>query len=317
VSERTSSIVTASSLVDRFAGSLLGLAVGDACGAPFEGMPATAIHYDFGGSERLVRHPPVDVLYCTDDTHMTIGVAETLVAHGEIVDATLVDRFVTHYDPARGYGTGARRLLEAARRGEDWRPLATSIFPGGSLGNGAAMRVAPVGLLFNDDLDRVADQATLSALPTHVHPVGIDGARIQAIAVALALRSAGAAFDRAAFFATLIGFAATIEFRDALERAASLTPRDGIAHLGHTLEAHRSVVTAIACFAFDPDDYATVIARAIGLGDDTDTLAAMAGACAGARLGLDAIPTNLLALLEPGLRPRLLDLARSLHRRVR
>lgn len=300
-------------LPDRFAGCILGLAVGDACGAPFEGMPATAIHYDFGGAEKHVREPLVDVLCYTDDTQMTIGVLETLIARGTIDDATLVERFVAHYDPARGYGPGARRLLEAARRGEDWQPLAASVFPGGSLGNGAAMRAAPVGLLFHDDLDRVADEATRSALPTHQHVVGIDGARIQAIAVALALRSAGDPFDRDAFFATLIAYAATDEFRDKLEAAAALSPRDGIAHLGHTLEAHRSVVTAIACFAFDPDDYPTMIARAIGLGDDTDTLAAMAGACGGARLGLSAIPANLLDRLED--RDALLALAGQLHER--
>lgn len=305
------------SLSDRFAGCILGLAVGDACGAPFEGMPASAIHYDFGGAEKHVREPLVDVLNYTDDTQMTIGVLETLIAHGEIDDATLVDRFVANYDPARGYGTGARRLLEGARRSEDWRPLATSIFPGGSLGNGAAMRVAPVGLFFLDDLDRVADEATRSALPTHQHVVGIDGARMQALAVALALRSTGAPFDRDAFFRTLIGYAATEEFREKLEDAAALSPRDGIAHLGHTLEANRSVVTAIACFAFDPDDYPRMIARAIGLGDDCDTLAAMAGACGGARLGLSAVPANLLAKLEngPGGREELLALARRLHER--
>ena len=50
------------------------------------------------------------------------------------------------------------------------------------------MRAAPVGLLFADDLERVAAEAGRSAAPTHVHPIGIDGARLIAVGVALAVR---------------------------------------------------------------------------------------------------------------------------------
>lgn len=286
--------------LDRFIGCILGHAIGDATGAPFEGMPATAIHYDFGGSRKIVDRLPMDVIHFTDDTQMSIGVMETLIECGTCDPDVLLARFAANYDPKRGYGTGARRILEAVRRGEDGRAIAESIFPGGSLGNGAAMRAAPIGLFFHDDLGRVSDEATRSALPTHQHLVGMDGARMLALAVALAFSSAGGPFDRDRFFNRLIGFAGTDEFREQLERAATLGPRDGIASLGHTLEAHRSVVTAIACFAFDPDNYRAVIARAIGLGDDCDTLAAMAGACSGARLGKAAIPTHLLERFEPG-----------------
>src|SRR5260221_4101343 len=72
--------------------------------------------------------------------------------------------------------------------GKDYRAVAEKHFPGGSYGNGAAMRVAPVGLLFRDDRPRLWEQARLSALPTHVHPLGIEGAQILALAVALATR---------------------------------------------------------------------------------------------------------------------------------
>ena len=68
-------------------------------------------------------------------------------------------------------------VIEAIAEGGDWRRIAASHFPGGSLGNGAAMRVAPIGLLFNHDLDRVMVEARLSALPTHIHPLGIEGAQ--------------------------------------------------------------------------------------------------------------------------------------------
>jgi poly(ADP-ribose) glycohydrolase ARH3 len=229
---------------------------------------------------------------------MMIGVAETLVEHDHIVEDALCQAFTQNYHPDRAYGQGARRVLEAMARGEDWRELARTQFPGGSLGNGAAMRVAPVGLLFCDNLDRVAEEARFSALPTHVHPLGIEGAQLLAIAVALAVRNTS--LDRKAFYRELLDRAQSEEFRWALSAAARLRPTDFLGFLGNSLEAHRSVVTAIACFASSPRSYEDTIGRAISQGNDTDTLAAMAGALSGAHLGLLAIPQALLAKLEDG-----------------
>jgi poly(ADP-ribose) glycohydrolase ARH3 len=134
-----------------------------------------------------------------------------------------------------------------------------------------------------------------------------------AIAVALAMRDP--VFDRNSFFAELLRQAATNEFADALAQASSLTLDDGVGQLGSSLEAHRSVPTALACFASYPDSYADAVGRAIGLGGDTDTLAAMTGALSGARLGIDSIPRHLLEILEDGPKGRhyLEDLSYGLH----
>ncbi len=280
---------------DQIHGSLLGLAVGDALGAPYEGLPDGVIA-GLVKSGHVLDDPTEATLYYTDDTQMMIGVAETLADRGEIDGDALMAAFVANYDPDRGYGPGATMLLQAVREGEAGPDMALNLFPGGSLGNGAAMRVAPVGLLFADDLDRVADQAALSARPTHLHPIGIDGARILALAVALA--TPGGRLRRREFFGELARRAETEEFRWQLEMAARLGPSDTVGPFGNGLEAHRSVTTAIAIFAASPDDYPRVVRRAIGQGGDTDTLAAMAGALAGARVGIDAIPAHLLARLE-------------------
>lgn len=302
-------------LLDRFQGCLLGLAVGDAVGAPYEGLPASAIWYDFGGATRIVTTPSAETLNYTDDTQMCIGVAETLIECGRIDEDVLSGKFAENFDPDRGYGRGARRILETMIAGGDWRELARTIFPGGSLGNGAAMRVAPVGLLFHQDLDRVAEEAERSARPTHQHPIGIDGARMMALAVALAVRET---FDPQQFWSELRTRATTDEFCEQLAIAAALLPDDGIAQLGSTLEAHRSVTTAIACFACNPQSYPRTIASAIALGDDTDTVAAMAGAISGAHLGIQAIPGHLLDRLENGAKGRdyMLELANKLHERT-
>jgi poly(ADP-ribose) glycohydrolase ARH3 len=302
---------------EQFAGCLLGEAVGDGLGAPYEGLPADTIYWMCGTSVDLVKNPTNDILYYTDDTQMMIGVAETLVDHGRIVEEALCQAFANNYQPERKYGRGARRVLEAMANDSDWRAIAANQFPGGSLGNGAAMRVAPVGLLFSDDLDRVWEEARLSALPTHVHPLGVEGAQILAGAVALATRQDH--LDRKAFYRELLRRAHTEEFRWALEAAVRLRPGDTFGFLGNTLEAHRSVVTALACFTSAPRSYETAVAHALGQGDDTDTLAAMTGALSGAHLGVGSIPMSLLNKLENGSKGRtyLERLATGLYERYR
>jgi len=120
-----------------------------AVAAPFEGLDAQTIHYNFGSTCALVDEPLQEELSYTDDTQLSIAVAEALLDCGRIEDESLSRAFVANYDPACGYGQGACRIIEAMESSADWRALAKSIFPGGSLGNGAAMRVAPVGQLFH------------------------------------------------------------------------------------------------------------------------------------------------------------------------
>lgn len=289
---------TSDPLLDRFRGCLLGLAVGDALGAPYEALTDQDIFHRFGLPEAFIRNPSGDPLRYTDDTEMTIGVAESLIEHGEICGDELMRTFAANFHVERRYGRGASRLLETAREGGDWKTLAETIMPGGSFGNGGAMRAAPVGLLFHRDPDRVWKEAGKSAKPTHRHPIGIEGARVMALAVSMAVTAE--AIDRKAFLAALLERAKTEEFRWALKAAAKLRRGDSLAGLGSTVHAHRSVVTAVACFLSMPDDYEYAVGRAIGLGDDTDTLAAMTGALVGAFAGLKAVPVDRLAELENG-----------------
>jgi poly(ADP-ribose) glycohydrolase ARH3 len=306
-----SAAMSAVPLIDRFHGCLLGLAVGDALGGRFEGQSPDWIAARYPTPQALIANPPADTLHYTDDTQMAIGVAETLVENLDILEERVCHHFVSNYVPSRGYGFGTRRVLEAMQEGRDHREIAATHSPGGSLGNGAAMRVAPVGLFFHDDLDQVWEQARLSALPTHTHPLGIEGAQLLAVAVALALRDGP--FDRAAFFGELLRRGPSDEYRARLERAAAST--EDLAGLGNGIKAPESVPTAIALFASAPASYPDVIGRAILLGGDTDTIAAMAGALAGAHLGIHAVPDGLLRQLEDEGKGRtfLADLAERLH----
>jgi poly(ADP-ribose) glycohydrolase ARH3 len=300
-------------LQDRFCGCLLGLAVGDALGARFEGQPAEHIVSRFPTPRALIDNPPNNELWYTDDTQMAIGVAETLAEHHAILEDKLCAAFVANYVPSRGYGRGARKVLEAMEDGNDHRRVAASVFPGGSRGNGAAMRVAPVGLFFRDDYDQVWEQARASALPTHVHLLGIEGAQVLALAVAIVSKSE--TLDRSGLFEKLISRCTSKEFQERLVSAAQTASFKDVAALGNGIEAVDSVPTAIACFALAPDSYETAVANAIFFGGDTDTIAAMTGALCGAFAGSEAIPGNLLAVLEEQGKGRtyMMELADRLH----
>jgi poly(ADP-ribose) glycohydrolase ARH3 len=282
---------------DRFRGCLLGLAVGDAIGAPFEGLTAETIYRDFGPVGPLIANLDAEVISYTDDTQMAIGLTECLLQSNSIGADHLADCFCKNYEASRGYGAGMRKILDAMVEGRDWQTLVQSLFPGGSFGNGAAMRVAPVGLAFHHDLERLRDQAAQSARVTHLHPLAVDAAIIVAAAISILLHQDE--FNSKAFFNQLAETATTEEFQWQLRTAGRLDPKEMLS-FGSTLAAHRSVTTAITCFTVWPDSYEKAIGRAITMGEDTDTLAAIAGALSGAYLGVSAIPANWLSKLENG-----------------
>ena len=111
---------------------------------------------------------------------------EILKAHGYIDQDALAQAFARRFaqEPYRGYAGGAMRLLNQVANGVDWREISPRLFGSGSYGNGAAMRVAPIGGYFYDDLKRAAHEAQLSAVVTHAHLEGQAGAIAIAVAIA-------------------------------------------------------------------------------------------------------------------------------------
>jgi len=159
--------------------SLEGLSVGDAFGELFFSIsPYTTSESDL----------PAGHWRWTDDTHMALSIVETLKTHGRIDQDALAKAFARRYaeEPYRGYAGGAIRLLRQIAAGADWRQVSPTLFGNGSYGNGAAMRVAPIGGFFSDDPERAAQEAQLSAVVTHAHPEGQAGAMAVAVAAALA-----------------------------------------------------------------------------------------------------------------------------------
>ena len=114
---------------------------------------------------------------------MALSIVEVLNERGRIDQDRLAARFAARMQTDRRYGPGTKKLLAGVKQGGDWRELNQTK----SFGNGASMRVAPLGAFFADQpLKTVCDEARLSAEITHAHPEGIAGAIAVAAAAALA-----------------------------------------------------------------------------------------------------------------------------------
>jgi len=281
-------------LRSKFIGALLGTAIGDALGAPLEGWSSARVVKVYGDAGRLEL---VGGRY-TDDTEQMIGVAESLVRHAGFDGADMARTLVRNMNPKRGYGPGSRAAFERLRAGARWDEAAQGLFGGrGSYGNGAAMRIAPVGLLYYADRKKLREVAYCSSQITHTHELGKEGAALQAFAIALALRD-----ERDEMLSQLEDFVQHELYKEKLRRMERLLragARSGeiIAELGNGMAAFDSVPTAIYSF-LRYEDFERSVASAIRLGGDTDTIGAMTGAICGAYYGDQAIPSEWLARLE-------------------
>jgi len=276
--------------------SLEGLALGDSLGRALRVAPTNDPSFD-------------DAPWAyTDDTEMAIAIAQLLASHGRILQDELAQRFVSRFDanPERGYGAVAFWILSRISAGGEWRRVAAEPYGGsGSLGNGAAMRVGPLGAYFADDFPRVVNEATLSAAVTHAHPEG------QAGAVAVALAAATASMHPRADRTALLDIADRLvpgQVRDLLVRAADLrdaSPSEAGAMLGTGLRisAHDTVPYALWCAFGHLHDYRaaqlTAIAGFESAASDRDTICAIVGGIVAMSCADSTIPADWIAQREP------------------
>ncbi|XP_063978442.1 ADP-ribosylhydrolase ARH3-like isoform X2 [Diachasmimorpha longicaudata] len=243
-----------------------------------------------------------------------------------------------YQEPNRGYGAGVIVVFEKLRGNKftDLEGPAREQFNGqGSLGNGAAMRVSPVSLFCHNNYDRLVNMARRQAMLTHTHKDGINGAILQAIAIEKTISlDPNQKLDTKAFIDDLIDKMNDIEKDDEefLEREESvvkpykaqltrmkkmikksvknskrLDVEEVVINLGTSLRAVHSVPTAIFCFLYaqnpiqginTENPFRRAIQYAMTLGGDTDTIASMAGAMAGAYYGDGRINSNMLTHCE-------------------
>jgi ADP-ribosylglycohydrolase len=258
--------------------SLRGLSVGDAFGERFFMNPHTV---EYLIENRAIPAPPWSF---TDDTVMAISIVDVLDDKGLIDRDLLAGLFGARYrlDPARGYGGTAHGILRRIAEGEPWREVASSVFGGGgSMGNGGAMRAAPIGAYFSDDLVGAARAARESAEVTHAHSEGQAGA--VAVAVAAAWVASGGV-DPGDLFEAVLTHTPDGETRAGIKKAAQLPSeydvRTAVSALGNGTQviSQDTVPFALWCAArhlgaFEEAMWVTVS----GLGDRDTTCAIVGG----------------------------------------
>jgi poly(ADP-ribose) glycohydrolase ARH3 len=282
----------------KFAGALIGSAVGDALGAPVEGYSMKKVSSVYGKDWKMISGR------YTDDTEMMIGVAESLIENKGFNGEDMATRFIENYNPKRGYGPGSKEALRRISEGESWKEASKKLFGGmGSYGNGAAMRIAPVGIFYYDDIDRLRETAYKSSHITHSHELGKEGAALQAFSIALAMqgrvKKEGMLLELKEFVENEVYKEKIRKIEMFFEKVAEVDKKKVISELGSGEEAFNSVPTAIYSF-IRADSFKDAVVYAVSLGGDTDTIGAMTGAISGAYYGEEAIPKEWVERLEGG-----------------
>jgi len=283
----------------KFLGGMVGSALGDAIGElAFRGLGEAELRAEIEQRKTLVY---------TDDTAMAIGLAESIVQTGRLDAQHLGDTFRANFrrEPWRGYASGPPTIFHMVERhGMSYSGAARSLFGRqGSFGNGAAMRIAPVGLFFHDSPD-LYEQACVSAAVTHAHPIGVDGAAVLAWAVAQAVKlDPQDPFLFENFSPGLVEHARTPAIRDKMMLVRALIaedvpPFEAAEKLGRSVAVHESLPFALYAFLRHPTSFEECLFCAILHGGDRDTLGAMACAVSGAYLGIEAIPSVWREKLE-------------------
>lgn len=217
--------------------ALLGLSVGDGFGERFFRFePATSILASIEA-----RALPDAPWRWTDDTAQAYAFTRHLVQHGGIDQDALAQDFAEIYreDPRRGYGPGAHDLLRGIGAGGDWRVLSRAAFGGtGSMGNGSAMRTAPLGAWLahapsTRSFETIAEEAGRAAEVTHPHLEGIAGG----VAVTLGAAAIARALPSPEIWRLLLAHTPASHTRERIEAAMQLdvdtTIADAAARLGN------------------------------------------------------------------------------------
>lgn len=292
------------SLRERYVGSMLGLACGDALGGAVEFSPRAAIERSHpggvleitGGGPHALRTGEV-----TDDTAMAMAIARACTSDGMDLEQ-VVDNFLTWYGSnPKDIGITTSRALAKLDAGVPWREIGERMMaetPGKLAGNGSVMRCAPVALRFRHDPERLRAISLDTARMTHPDPRATWGS--VALNQAIACLLDGGGLDKARKAAI-----AGIDNDDVVDAITTAVDREyaDVRSGGFVLETLGAAFWSMA----HSDSAEEAIVTAVSMGDDTDTTGAVTGALAGAHYGVGSLPDRWLAVLEP--REELTDLA--------
>lgn len=298
-------------LRDRFRATLLGCAVGDALGFPFEGAPPELVARIPELAEDFRPRPRGKYArgQYTDDTQMTLALAASIAEEGRVHGPAVAVRFAALWKDGIILEAGETTSEAIGRilRGSPWMAAGAEV---GLAGNGAAMRASPIGLWNCDDLSKIVRDAEVQGVITHKDPRSLAGAAAFAAAVALALDEAepnpkrfcrvvaDQAYPFEPEFASMLAELHRLlgwELRSAVSAIArmGLLPDEAPDWPGISPFVIPTVGMALFAFLREPNDFRAAMQIALRAGGDVDTTGAMVGALSGAHLGVMGIPARL------------------------
>jgi ADP-ribosyl-[dinitrogen reductase] hydrolase len=299
---------------DRYCGCLLGLAIGDALGMPFEGLDPQTISTQHGQVKEFLPGYGLAAGQYTDDTIMALCMAESVVQEGRVASEDIAQRFVAWFDSGdlRGIGNTCRESILNLKGGTSWRE--SGVRGEWAAGNGTAMRIAPIGLLDCHNMERLREDCWTTSIITHDNPEAVAGATAVAYVIAHLVTND---LDKENLLSRAADFVGESEVARNLFTAQDLlrsgTPTaEALAILGTGGYVVETVASALYCFLRTPTDFSTTVSAAVMGGGDTDTTAAVAGAISGTYNGLPNLPPQLVAQVEDC--EKLQDLGRAIFR---
>jgi ADP-ribosylglycohydrolase len=286
--------------LDKAKGLVYGLAIGDALGRPTEFMSLSNIKRKYG--EGGIQELPEPALF-TDDTQMSIAIAEALISDGEkdveSIMAAVKDEFIKWYhSPENTRAPGRTCLTGVANMENDvhWSKSGVA----NSKGCGSAMRSAPIGYLYQDYPEKLKQVAHATGICPHGHPAADAACIGAAYLVKLALDG----IPPENMISELLSFTKGIsdEWDNAILKVEKCLDWEdeekALTHLGEGWVGEEAVALALYCFLKYPDSYEKVVIRGANTNGDSDSIATIGGSVAGACHGVKGIPQNWISKIE-------------------
>jgi len=281
---------------------LYGLALGDALGWPTEFKALDQIKAKYGAQG--IQEPP-DPAEFTDDTQMTLAIVRALLKHPTGTIEPLMGEVVQEFiewahspENNRAPGNTCMAAIYNLEEGIGWKYAGIAH----SKGCGSAMRVAPIGYLYQHHPERLREVAHTTGIATHRHPTGDAAAIAAAYLVKLALDGYTPLEMIELTIAFIEGISVNGEAEAKLRQVAEMVKWDdeeaALEVLGRGWVGEEAVALALYCCARYPDDWVATVRRGANTNGDSDSIASIAGGIQAARLGLDAIPPAWIARVE-------------------
>lgn len=308
--------------LDKFAGTLLGVSIGDTLGHPFEGIIRERIYSRFNNFKEFIKSNKRLFTTYTDDTQLTLHTAKALIQGSGFNEDNIIREYIEWLeDPPIGPGFGCISSIQKLKYGISWKKAASN-----SGGNGTAMRVSPIGLFYNKDTKNLKNFALQSSVITHSHPAASAGAIVVARAIAFLIeKTIDIGFSVDEFFDAIISSISNsrediwdefIEILNKIRNNLSISLLAGLIkfsqvgvkapyfiedYLGKAF-VHPYTLSTVACAIFiflkNLNSFEECIFQLATAGGDSDTVGAIGGSLAGAYFGKRNIPIDLIQLVR-------------------